>query len=325
MIKDSCIVTGGSGFIGNHLVEFLLRSKRYNNIYILDTKSPQINDSSIKFIHCDIRTPIVIHIPEYCGTCYHLAALCKEPGYDWDEYYVTNHVGTRHVCDFSDKLGVNNIIFTSTMMVFRASDERNHEEAITAPDTAYGMSKLLAEQVLQEWLARSKDRRMRIVRPGVVFGRGESANYTRLYYALKKRRFAYIGRKETVKGSIYVKDLVGFLDFVTRDDNSRVVYNFVYPESITIEEVCRTMCEVFGFSCRIPVVPYRLALIGGYFFEILAGVGIKTSIHHRRIQKLYYSTNVSADPAKESGYKLAYSLKEAFNDWKKDCLPQDLY
>jgi len=62
------------------------------------------------------------------------------------------------------------------------------------------MSKLLAELVLKAWQNTVTERRLRIVRLGVVFGRWENGNYTSLYYALKKRRFVYIGRKTTVKG-----------------------------------------------------------------------------------------------------------------------------
>jgi len=235
-------------------------------------------------------------------------------------------VGTVNVCDWISRIGVKNMIFTSTMMVFRAGETRNHEESLTAPDTGYGMSKLLAEWVLKEWQScASDDRRLRIVRPGVVFGQWENGNYTRLYYALKKRRFAYIGRKTTVKGSIYVKDVVKFLKFVTNDTYSRCIYNLVFPQPTTIKDICNTLCEVFGLSHRIPVIPYRIALGMAYGFEILAALGIKNSIHHRRIQKLFHSTDISADPAYQNGFELSYSLQKALEDWRKDCLPKDIY
>lgn len=325
MTRAACLITGGSGFIGTHLIEYLLKEVRFSKIYVLDKRKPVIACNGVEYINCDINSSVSIEKLNNCDTCYHLAALCKEPGYKWDEYFATNYTGTKNVCDLAERIDIKNIIFTSTMMVFRSGELRNNEEALTAPDTAYGMSKLLAELTLKEWLAKSTERRLRIVRPGVVFGRGESANYTRLYNALKKHRFAYMGRKETVKGSIYVKDLVRFLEYVTDDHFDRTTYNLVYPTALTIEEICKAMVEVFKFNKRIPVVPYKLALLGGYLFEFLSKLGLKTNIHHRRIQKLYYSTDISADRAMESGFNLKYSLKEALLDWQKDCLPNDLY
>ena len=325
MTHHVCLITGGSGFIGTHLIGHFLRERCFRTIIVLDLVPPKVVDPSVEFVWCDIRKPIPSAELPACDICFHLAALCKEPGYDWDEYFATNHVGTRNVMALAEEMGIRSIIFTSTMMVFRAGDTRNAEDDPAAPDTAYGISKLLAELELQRWAAGAADRRLRIVRPGVVFGKGESANYTRLYYALKKRRFAYIGRKTTVKGSIYVKDLVRFMDFCRSDTSGHSVYNLVYPEPLTIEQICMAMHDVFGFKGFIPVIPYGPALVLGYFFEILGLLGIRTGIHHRRIQKLYYSTDVAADRAIASGFRLSYTVKEALLDWRQECLPEDLF
>ncbi len=152
MKPESCIITGGSGFIGTHLIYHLLATKRFNKLYVLDLKAPQVVSPDVTYVQCDIRQPIAVDIAEQCDTCYHLAALCKEPGYEWDEYFETNYSGTVNVCDYAEKIGIKNIIFTSTMMVFQAGEKRNDEEALTAPDTAYGMSKLLAELALSNGL-----------------------------------------------------------------------------------------------------------------------------------------------------------------------------
>lgn len=49
-----------------------------------------------------------------------------------------------------------------------------------------------------------------IVRPGIVYGKGEHGNMTRLYRGQKKGYFFYAGRKDTIKACIYVKELVRF-------------------------------------------------------------------------------------------------------------------
>ena len=45
----------------------------------------------------------------------------------------------------------------------------------------------------------------------MVFGKGENGNFTRLYWAIRGHKFAYPGRKDTIKACIYVKELVRFL------------------------------------------------------------------------------------------------------------------
>src|SRR6266567_3778163 len=112
MKPESCIITGGSGFIGTHLIYHLLATKRFNKLYVLDLKAPQVVSPDVTYVQCDIRQPIAVDIAEQCDTCYHLAALCKESGYEWDEYFETNYSGTVNVCDYAEKIGIKNIIFT---------------------------------------------------------------------------------------------------------------------------------------------------------------------------------------------------------------------
>jgi nucleoside-diphosphate-sugar epimerase len=326
MSERKCLITGGSGFIGSHLINYLLSQNRYCRLYILDTIPPPIIDERIVFTKCDIRNPIHFDLDGTNIVCYHLAALSKEPGYEWEEYFYTNFVGTLNLIEFAEQVHINNIVFTSTMMVYRAGDEPMSELSMTAPDTAYGISKLLAEYSLRSWANKSPKRRLRLVRAAVVFGKGENGNFTRLYNALKGRRFFYVGRPETVKSCIYVKDVVRFLEFLTDDSAETLVYNMAYPYPTTVETLCKTFFEVFCFKRLVPTAPYRLALIVSYFFEWLTSMKVfKSDVHHRRIQKLYFSTNISADEMKRSGFELCYSLPEALEDWKKDCAPDDIY
>ena len=305
MINQSCIITGGSGFIGTHLVNYLIEQNIFNKIIILDLISPHIVHPKIEYIQCDIRKPICIDIDAKPVILYHLAALCKEPGYLWDDYFETNFIGTKNVCKFAKDFGIMNIIYTSTMMVYKAGEKQMKEDSLTAPDTGYGISKLLGELELQSWAAENEQNRLRIARIGVVFGKGEKGNFTRLYYALKKRRFFYIGKKSTIKSSIYVKDVIRFIQFLRDDDRTNIIYNMTYPETHSIKNICETFFKVFEFKYYIPVIPYSLALIVSYLFEIVSEIGLyKSSIHHRRIQKLYYSTNISSQELINTGFKI---------------------
>jgi hypothetical protein len=306
MSERKCIITGGSGFIGSHLINYLLSQTKYCEFYVLDTIPPPITNEKIVFKKCDIRKPFHFDLDGTDFDCYHLTALCKEPGYEWEEYFYTNLFGTLNLIEFAERSHINNVVFTSTMMVYRAGDERMSENSITAPDTAYGISKLLAEYSLRCWANKSPQRRLRIVRLAVVFGKGENGNFTRLYKALRQRYF--------------------FLDFLAGDNGEKVIYNMAYPYPTTVESLCKSFFVVFGFKRIVPTIPYKLALIVGYFFEWLSSLNvIKSDIHHRRIQKLYFPTNISADEMEKTGFKLGYSLYEALEDWKKDCFPEEIY
>lgn len=320
---EHVIVTGGSGFIGTHLVKLLLSQSNVKTITILDLNPPQIWDPRVHYVHVDLRHPINYHPQSAVGVCFHLAALCKEPQYGWEDYFYTNHVGTQHLCEFAAREDIMTIVFTSTMMVYRAGDRRSKESDCTAPDTAYGISKLLAEAALEKWAAPG-DRTLHIVRPGAVFGQGENGNFTRLHNALKTNRFAYVGRSSTRKACIYVTDLCRFLLFLAESSEMRGTYNAAIPNPLTIREICDTFCKVFEFRALIPTVPFRLALLVGYCGDFAQSLGFITSLHHRRIEKLFYSTDIATDAMLHTGFRLAYSLAEGLVEWREQCSPGSL-
>lgn len=314
-----CIITGGSGFIGTHLIRLLLSQESLEHIIILDLIPPQLEDPRIEYIATDLRQPLDLRINHPTDVCFHLAALCKEPKYNWDDYFQTNHAGTQKLCDFAHREGIRNIIFTSTMMVYRAGDRRYQECDLTAPDTAYGISKLLAEQALERWAAADAGRRLHIIRPGVVFGHGENGNFTRLCQALQGRAFCYVGRSSTIKSCIYVKDLCTLMRALAVSPSYFDICNAAIPRPLTIKEICDTICTVCGIRRRIPTMPFRLALLAGYCGDLADSLGLQTGLHHRRIEKLYYSTDISADQMLNTGFHPKYDLLAALLDWQQEC------
>lgn len=316
---EQCVVTGGSGFVGSHLLRHLLAEGRYKSIYVLDLVEPRIDDPRITYIKCDIRQPITLQLSG-CRILYHLAALAKEPGFAWREYFETNYEGTRNVATFAARNGMRKIVYTSTMMVYESSDERKGEQTVPAPDTAYGASKLLGEEVLTSWVGEERGRSLSIIRAAVIFGRHENGNFTRLAKALKRRMFVYVGRKTTVKSCAYVEDLARFCLWCTGRREKKSVYNFAFPEATMIEEICHELSRVLQVPPPRIVVPFGLALLAGYVFEFLDRARIlKSPIHHRRIEKLYYSTSIDASQCVRDGFRFAYSLGTSLERWKNEC------
>lgn len=324
-MASNCVIFGGSGFIGAHLIEYILEQQLHERLYVLDLVPPKLTHPNVIYQQCDVRQPIQAEV-ENCDVIYNLAALCKEPGYEYAEYFDTNHTGSVHVCDFAVRTGIQKIIFTSTMMVFQACDEVMTEASPTYPDTAYGISKLLGEKAHEIWLAQDPARVLQIVRPAVVFGKYEGGNYTRLYQLLRRGLFFYMGRKTTVKAGLYVKDLVRFLHWCYASPQRYGLYNLAFPETLTIQTICETICQVMGFRKPFVVIPFRLALTASYFFELLNNVGLfRSGVHHRRIEKLYFSTNIAPQNAGQAGFQFQFNLETALQDWQQACGGKGLF
>lgn len=313
------LLTGGSGFIGSHLLIQMLSRDSIHEIVNIDLNDSIVQDPRLKTICVDIRNMDLqdLSIEGTFDVCIHLAAIAKEPGYEWEEYFETNHRGTLNIIALCDKLEIKKIIFTSTMMVYQAGEVQRTEDSITAPDTGYGISKLLAEKELLLWKSQQADRQLKIIRPAVVFGKNEKANFTRLYSSLKKGFFPFIGKSTTIKSNIYVHELNDFIMFLLNNHTQSDVFNFGFPESYTIRQISDTFNIVFGFRPFRPTMPLGLMLFIARFFQLINSLGFKNSIHPRRMEKLYYSTDIYPANALREGYQFKYNLKAALEDWKK--------
>ena len=313
------VVTGGSGFVGSHLVPYLL-GRGADRVTILDRSEFAERSPRVQSVVTDIAEDISWAPDRPIDVLYHLAAACREPGFTTAQYFRDNLQGTVRVAEWAGRHDVRNVVFTSTMMVYGARDERVTEDSDTRPDTDYGRSKLEAEQILRNWTSAAPGRRLRIVRPAVIFGKAERNNFTKLHGALRRRTFAFIGRDSTVKSCIYVKDFVRLLEMLASDEGPHQLYNAAYPEPTTIRHVCDAMCRVYGWQRSIPTVPYGLARAAAVPFEALDAIGVvKTGIHRRRIEKLYRSTNIAADRMSSLSFRPEFDLSRAFEDWKRDC------
>ncbi|APE16980.1 NAD-dependent epimerase/dehydratase family protein [Mycolicibacterium pallens] len=320
MTADSVLVTGSAGFIGSALVSYLRESGR--RVMGLDRDATPGPDS----LRVDLTTITGDDLPRPCPpTIIHLAALSKEPGFPWRDYFANNAEATRRLCRAADDAGVQNIVFTSSMMAFAAGPWRRSESDFGDADTAYGASKLQAEEILRTWQAAKPGRRLRIVRPGVVFGPGDTGNMRRLIHGLSKGRFAYIGRDDTVKSCIYLKDMVRLLVLLTEDDGPHDTYHAVYPQPTTIHDHVDAINAAWGWDRHPRTVPYRFALAAASPFALVDPTGARFGLHPRRIQKLQFDTNISSERLADIGFNQQYSLREAFADWRRECgggLPQ---
>lgn len=313
------LITGGSGFIGSHLISTLLEIDSDLLVINVDLNpSPLINEriTSYQVDIRDIESLELLKLNEV-DCCIHLAALCKEPGFEWEEYFTTNSEGTKNIIKICEENCITNILFTSTMMVYQAGEFRRNEEDIKAPDTAYGISKFFAELSLREWRAKDQGRKLKILRPSVVFGFNEKGNFTRLYYALRGGSFAFVGRTSTVKSCVYVKELVSALIFLKENETNFEVYNFSFLKPYSIIEIVQTFRKVFSFKKKYLIIPYRLLIFISKIFLILDKVGLRNSIHPRRVQKLFYSTNINSSLIVEQGFKFKYDLESSLIDWKQ--------
>lgn len=327
------IIIGGTGFIGTHLTNLIKEHCKDAQVWNLDIVKPGTPNPVVKdykpalrdgqtlqstYVECDIRRPIgnLPFSPTENDIIFNFAAVHRTPGHEDHEYFETNIHGAENVVAFAEKWNIKKIVFTSSIAPYGAAEELKEETTLPTPNTPYGISKLVAEKIHQAWQNGGKDRHLTIVRPGVVFGKGENGNFTRLYWAIRGHKFAYPGRKDTIKACIYVKELVRFIFWnVTKRDSPFEIYNCCFEPAYTIEHIVLAMKKVTGLTQFVPDIPNWLIMPAA---TVIGALGAPMGICPARVKKLQISTNISGKQLAECGYKFKWSFEEALDDWYND-------
>ena len=327
------IITGGTGFIGTHLTNLLNEVHPEAKVWNLDIVTPGTPNPVVKnykpavregeklgstYIECDIRKPIgeLPFTPTAEDVIFNFAAVHRTPGHEDIEYFETNIRGAENVCAFAEKYGIKNMVFTSSIAPYGASEQLKTEDTLPTPNTPYGISKLVAEKIHMAWQKGDEGRKLTIVRPGVVFGRGENGNFSRLYWGIRKHTFAYPGRKDTIKACVYVKELVRFILWNVEERKTPFdIFNCTFEPAYTIEQIVKAMKKVTGLSQSVPYIPNSIIMPMAACAKM---VGSPMGICPARVKKLQISTNICGKKMASSGYQMKWTFEEALADWYED-------
>lgn len=161
--KLRVLVIGGGGFIGQHLVENLLRKgHEVRNLDLVPNRftHPALSHWPGSFLQPELLREAITGI----DTIYHLAATAMPRESNLDPYRdcVENIAGTISILQTAEAIGVQRIIFSSSGGTVYGSTETVPipEEHQTNPITAYGISKLACEKYLRLYNKRGNNGRL---------------------------------------------------------------------------------------------------------------------------------------------------------------------
>jgi len=193
------LVTGGSGFIGQHLVASLAG----HDILNIDTALGHDIRSAIT------EQRIIAFNPE---VAYHLAAVHFIP---WcianpRETLDVNVLGTANVLEALRRTDVHTVVAASSAGIYGYSLSPFAENDTPIPPNVYGESKLMSEVALQRFARERADTRVAVVRPFNVIGPGDLAEHV-----LPKIIRAMVSERPLTLGSVWPqRDYVGVFDVV---------------------------------------------------------------------------------------------------------------
>lgn len=311
-------VIGGSGFIGTALVRILLDSGY--QVRILDIATPPACSAQVSYIYSDVTDPTLLEkTMEGCVAIVNLAAVHRDDVRPLSKYDEVNVDGARNVCLVAEKLGITDIVFTSSVAVYGLPVGVPNEETAPNPFNKYGETKLAAEEIYCAWQKRdSTHRRLETVRPTVVFGLGNRGNVYNLLSQLTRPWLVMIGRGENRKSMAFVQNVASFLAFLLQADHSpgSYLYNYCDTPTYDMNGLLRDARKALGHSPKPSIVlPYSVGIAIGTVFDIVARIlDARFPISKVRVQKFCASTEFSSARMLATGFVPPVGIRDALLD-----------
>jgi nucleoside-diphosphate-sugar epimerase len=199
------LVTGGSGFFGNRLVE-RLRERGYR-CRVFDINDPGDRPPDVEFERGDVRDLAAVRRAT-AGADFVFNNVAQVPiAKDRELFQSVNVLGTEHVLIAARDAGVTKVVHTSSSAVYGAPAALPVTEATPlAPAEAYGRAKADAERLCLRYAEQGLD--VSIVRPRTILGHGRLGIFHLLFQWISEgANVPVLGRGDNVYQFIHADDL----------------------------------------------------------------------------------------------------------------------
>jgi len=261
------LVTGGSGFIGSHVVDKLADAGFEPRIYDLQ-ESPHHEPASVDTVVGDLfDCEALAAAMQDCEAVIHLAAyadvgiVAKEPV----EAEECNSRGTLAVLEAARDTGTR-VIYGSTIWVYGASGDGliDEDAPLGLPDHLYTASKLAGEMYCTSY-AELYDVPCTILRFGIPYGpRARPAAVIPIFVskALEGEPLTIAGDGLQTRRFVYVEDLAEGIVAGLEQGTENRVYNLAGDEAVTIRELADIVSDLID-DTEIVHTPGRNGDFGG--------------------------------------------------------------
>jgi nucleoside-diphosphate-sugar epimerase len=260
--EKTAFVTGGSGFIGGRLVE-RLRAEGWSVRALARSASSaeRVRAAGAEPVEGDLDDLRALREgAEGCSVAFHAAAHLGEWG-SRDDFMRVNVGGTRNAVDASRAAGVRRFVHVGTEAGLLAGQPlvNADETAPLRPDSKalYSSTKALAEQVTRK--ANGAEIETVVVRPRLVWGRGDTTILPSLVSAVRSGRFAWIGGGRPRTSTTHVENAVRGLMLGAEKGAAGGVYFVTDGEPVVFRDFITELLETQGVEVPGRNMPVWLA------------------------------------------------------------------
>jgi nucleoside-diphosphate-sugar epimerase len=269
--KEIALVTGGTGFVGSHLVDLLL-SKNYD-VWCIVRKSSNLRwlkGKNVKLIDCGLNDKnALLKSINNVDYIYHVAGVVKSK--TKEGYYLGNVETTKNLLEtvIENKINVKRFVVVGSLTATGPSLNGIpvNEESPPNPITTYGRSKLEEEKLALSF----KDKiPITICRAPAVYGERDTEIF--IYFkTFSKGLTTLIGFNEKKLSLIHVSDLVeGIYQASISDKAAGEIYFISSEEFYNWEQINKLTAEIIGKKPIVVRIPHFMVYTISAFAQFLS-------------------------------------------------------
>lgn len=245
--NEIVFVTGGTGLVGSHLIEELVRQGRYVKALYRSNVPDIKGKEKVEWIKGDILDIISLNdAMQNVDQVYHCAAIVSFNPRQKHQIFLTNVQGTANVVNASISAGIKKLCFVSSVAALgqlRKGEEIDENIAWNeeANNSNYGKSKYLAE--MEVWRGIGEGLKAVIVNPAIILGAGNWNEGSTKIFKTAFEEFPWY--TEGVTGFVDINDLISIMIQLMESNISSERF-IVSAENRTYKNIFTAIAHAFG-------------------------------------------------------------------------------